>query len=415
MNGMSGLQQVSDSQDKAAVAHVLRRMAFGPRPGQVDRRGGAGAVALVEELLAAPAVALVEPQLGTDDDKAAMVKWWVKRMSADDAGLVERITWFWHTHLTSSFEKVEQARMMLGQHRLLYNNALGNFRELLQSITIDPAMLLYLDGAWSEGGAPNENYAREAMELFALGRGVYTEADVKAGARALAGWTVSDDGKASFDSTRAYDKDVTFLGKTGRLDTRTVIDTICDHPACAPHVVSKLYAHLIGTELTDARRDELAEIFRDSGLEIRPVVQNIVRHPEFLGTPARYARVRGPVEWRNAASAVLGINIDWNELWSMGQVPFWPPNVAGWPDQRRWLNAGVALQRAHIAHDSAWDSLAVDADDHAAWALERAGIYDASPATIDAITVAVARVEGRREKCTVALSLVVNATEFVLC
>ena len=131
MTGMSGLQQMTDPQDKAAVAHVLRRLAFGPRPGQVDQRGGAGATALVEELLADPAVALVEPQLGSDDDKAAMVKWWVNRMSADDAGLVERMTWFWHTHLTSSFEKVDQARMMLGQHRLLYNNALGDRKSVV--------------------------------------------------------------------------------------------------------------------------------------------------------------------------------------------------------------------------------------------------------------------------------------------
>ena len=397
------------------MAHVLRRMAFGARPGRVEELEGAGAAALVESLLAAAPVDPGEPPLGTDDDQKSLVAWWLARLAADDAGLTDRITWFWHTHFTSSFDKVDQARMMAGQHRLLRSHALGNFRELLAAITVDPAMLVYLDGASSTGDAPNENYAREVLELFTLGRGAYSEADVQAGARALAGWTVGEDGRANFDSLRAYGGDVVFLGRRGRLDADGVVDAICKHPALGAHVVTRLHAHLVGTELSDARRDELANLFRSSGLEIRPVVENLVRHPEFLAPASRYARVRSPVEWHTAAGAVLGTVIGPDELWSLGQVPFWPPNVAGWPDQRRWLNAGAALVRAHIARDNAWDSPVVDSSDHVRWALDRAAVHDASERTVESLRVAIAGVEGRRDRSTVALSLVVCAPEFVLC
>ena len=160
--------------------------------------------------------------------------------------------------------------------------------------------------------------------------------------------------------------------------------------------------------------DELAGVFCDNDTNIRPVVEHIVRHPSFLDPTSRYALIRGPVEWRAAAQAALGVDIEWNALWDFGQVPFYPPNVAGWPDDRRWLAASPTLLRAHTGGDHSWDSMVVDTPDFARWALRRAAIDDASTSTIDAIRGAVDRVDERRNKASVALALTVSSPEFEL-
>jgi uncharacterized protein (DUF1800 family) len=324
------------------------------------------------------------------------------------------MVWFWHGHLTSSLDKTSPA-LMWRQHQLLRTHALGNFRQLLQEITLDAAMLEWLDGAWSRAEAPNENYSRELMELFALGHGSgYTEADVRAGARALAGWWIDSEDRYSVkqDPDASLSGSVDFLGRSVS-SAAEVVDAVCDHPACAPHVVGKLYTYFYGYPPDDDRRAELASVFVDSGLEIFPVVDNLLRHPSFL--EARGTRPRFPLEWYVAASSVLGA---WNpEPWmlhQMGQVPFQPPNVAGWPLGRRWLSAGATYVRAHLAYDYAWDTEVVDTDDPVTTVLERAGLYEVSEATWNAMNDAAWSVEGRRERATVLHALAVISPEFVL-
>lgn len=415
MTGPAKFQAAPTDDRRAGIAHVLRRMTFAASGDTVEGLGDIEPAALVESILELSQTDEL-PQgaaFGTNDDNSVLVKWWTGLMVGTDHPLTERMTWFWHGHLTSSLGKGGSANHLLTQNQLLRKHALGNFRELMKAITIDAAMLQFLDGNWSNGESPNENYARELMELFTIGRGNFTEADVRAAAKGLAGWAVDDD-KVEFADERAYQGDVTLFGRTEHSDASAVIDAVVDHPACAGFITRKLHRYFLGTDPSTERGEELAGSFRESNLNIRAVVENIVRHPAFLDPANRYARIRGPVEWRAAAQAALGVEMDWNMLWDFDQVPFFPPNVAGWPDDQRWLNASPMLLRARAGRDNSWDSVVVDAPDYAVWALERAAIYDASPGTLDSIRGAVDRVDGRRNKASLALSLAVCAPEFVL-
>jgi len=402
---------VSDS--RADIAHVLRRTTFGPFPGQVDTFADRDAEAVLDDLLAAPSPETELPELGTDDDDTLLALWWLERMAAPEAGLHEKLTLFWHGHFTSSMDKVDTPKLMLDQHRLLRDHALGNFRDLVRAITIDGAMLRWLDGADSTGDAPNENYARELMEVFTLGHGTFSEADVRAGARALAGWTIDDRSRVTFDPARAFNGTVTFLGRTGRLDADDVADAVCDQPACAPFVAGRLHRFFVGTDPDDRRRAELAEVFTASGLEIRPLVDAILRDPSFMA--ARHTRPRYPVEWVVPVTAVLGATLD--DTWPLellGQRLFHPPNVAGWPAGPRWLSGGPTMVKAALCTWWWDDTEVVDHADPVAAALERASIYDASETTRAAMADAVRHVEGRREQASLLLALAVCAPEFQL-
>jgi uncharacterized protein (DUF1800 family) len=404
--------QSDDTERRASIAHVLRRMTFLASGDNVDRYVDQEPLALIESLLASAQTDAMpaSPSFGTSDDNGVLIKWWTILMVTSEAPLIERMTWFWHGHLTSSLGKGGSTNMVCTQNQLVRKYAMGNFRELMKAITIDASMLLWLDGNWSVGSAPNENYSRELMELFTLGRGNYSEGDVRAAAKGLAGYAIEND-RVSFADDRAFAGDVTLFGKTAHLDANGVIDAIVDHPACAPFIAGKLHRFFLGTDPSKERLDELAATFRDNDTNIRPVVENIVRHSSFLDPTNRYARIRGPVEWRAAAQAALGVDIEWNALWDFGQVPFFPPNVAGWPDDRRWLAASPTLLRAHAGRDH---SIVVDTPDFARWALRRAALDDASSSTLDAIRSAVDRVDERRAKASVALALAVSCPEFEL-
>jgi uncharacterized protein (DUF1800 family) len=405
---------ITDS-DRSAVAHVLRRLTFTPTGDRVEALVEAGPQAAVEAILASsyPEAPPPDPTFGTKDDNGVLVKWWTDLMTSSEHQLVEKMTWLWHNHLTSSLGKGGDVKWVYQQNQLIRKYALGNFRQLMKELTVDPSMLIWLDGNWSSGDAPNENYGRELLELFTLGRGNYTEQDIRQIAKALAGWGIEDD-KSSLHEDMAHKGELTIFDKTAVFTKDTVIDHVVDQPACGPFIVGLLHEYFIGTVPNNDRRDELVKIFRESDTEIRPVVENIVRHPSFLDRANRYAHIRGPVEWRAAAQEVLEKQIDWNVLWEFGQVPFFPPNVSGWPHDDRWLGASTTLLRARTGRDHSWDSTVIDTDDYAMWALRKSAIFDASKETVDAIRGAVARVENRREKTSIALSLTVNCPEFVL-
>ena len=329
--------------DRAAIAHLLRRTTFGPRPGQVEQLNAGGVAAALDGILAAtpPPIPAAPGMTGWDP-----IIWWMTRMADPAVGLHEKMVWFWHSHLTSSIDKVGQWQWMWNQHLLLRDNALGNFRTLMQAITIDAAMLVYLDGDPSVVTAPNENYSRELMELFCLGIGNYTEADVKNGAKALAGYDVDwDTGNVTFYPQYALTAPVPYLGKSVQT-AQQLIDTVVDHPACAPWIAAKLYRFFVGISPSANRLTELANVFRNANLEIRPLVEAILRDPLFLDPSVRSNRARLPVEWVTAAFSAAGqSNPSWATSVSndLGQLPFEPPSVAGWPGGTRWLAASDAL------------------------------------------------------------------------
>ena len=221
-------------------------------------------------------------------------------------------------------------------------------------MTIDPAMLIYLDGDPSEAIDPNENYSRELQELFTIGVDNVTEPNVKAGAKALAGWDVDwNTATAVFHQYAAISTPVTFLGRSC-LRYDDVVNAAVDHPACAPFVAAKLHKYFHGVDPTPARKAELGDLFRTNNMEILPLVTAILRDPNFFDPTLRMNRPRYPVEWVSAAFAA--ITSDGRRAGSrtscdnMGQLPFSPPNVAGWPASSKWLAANVAVLRAQVGN-----------------------------------------------------------------
>lgn len=397
---------------RARIAHLLRRTGFGPHPGQVEALAPGGVKGALDAVLAAPPLEVAPAELGTDDDYGQLVRWWLEVLSRPEAGLHEKMVWFWHGHLTSSIEKASPLAMWR-QHQVLRTHALGNFRTLLQQITVDAAMLGWLDGGGSVAEAPNENYAREMMELFVLGHDSgYTEADVRAGAVALAGWYVDDkSNKATFDAESGPTAPVTFLGRPVR-EAAEVVDAVCDHEACAPHVAGTLYRWFHGVAPDAPTLGALATVFRDAKLEIAPLVTAILTDPAFF--ERRLNRSRYPVEWFVAANAVLGVEgvDDYGVLEELGQEPFSPPNVAGWPGGPRWQSAGAAMARAAYAWDASGDSETVSTADPVAEMLAKASILEPTEETVAALRQAVASVEGRRDRASVLHALVVTCPEF---
>ncbi|MEM8906033.1 MAG: DUF1800 domain-containing protein [Actinomycetota bacterium] len=341
---------ITSTATHAATARILRRLTFGPAPGQLDELGSRDPAELVRELLDRPALDAppTHPGAGTDEEWDAPIRWWLARMSDPAAGVHERIVWFWHGHLTSSIEKVGDWAAIWDQHLLVRRHALGNVRELLQAITVDRAMLWYLDGEGSWGDEPNENYSRELMELFALGRGNYTEDDVRSGARALSGWRIdwTDDGPggATFDPEAHGGRPVTFLDRRV-LDAADVIDAVCDHPAIGPHLASALHVELVGRAPGPGRAEELGRVLVEADLEVRPLVEAIVTSPDLLDPDA--GRFRTGVEWAVAAANVLDVvgELGRSSAELVGQVPFVPPDVAGWHHGPGWVSPGRQLGR----------------------------------------------------------------------
>ncbi len=374
---------------------------------------GTTATDLIERLLAAEPFAPEDPVLGSDDDYSRLTSWWVDVMSNELAGVHDRMVWFWHGHLTSGLDKSSPS-LMYRQHQLLRTHAMGNFRTMLQEITVDAAMLYWLDGAGSYADAPNENYAREVMELFALGHGAgYTEADVRNGAGALAGWWVDgdNDDEVRFDQESALSEPVPFLDREV-MTAAEAIDAVCDHPACASHVAGSVYEHLVGAWPDPDRLAELADGFARGGLEIRPLVEAIVRHPSFL--EQRLTRPRSAVEWFIAVRRLFDVSIDWWPLDLLGQIPFSPPNVAGWPGTSRWLSVGAEMTKAQVAYDNAWETATLDENDPVNDLLGRAGLYEVSQSTIDVLSSAADSVESRRDRSTLLHGLLAISPEFSL-
>ena len=400
--------------DRAAIAHLLRRATFGPAPGQVEALNAGGLAAALDQVLTATPPPLPAPPAFDGWDPPI---WWMLRMSDPAVGLAEKMTWFWHAHLCTSVDKVGSWQMMWNQHTLLRTNALGNFRTLLQQITIDPAMLIYLDGDPSVVEAPNENYSREVMELFAMGPGNYTETDVRNGAKALAGWDVNwETGVATFYSQYALTSPVTFLGKSVSRYNE-VIDAVCDNAACAPFIAGKLHKFFHGVDPSTQRRADLATIFRDANLEIRPLVEAILRDPMFFDASVRMNRAKLPVEWVTNAFAATGASDGgWQASVAnnLGQLPFYPPSVAGWPGGTRWLAAANAIARADLAKDGPYLDLIANAPDMVGTALTRCSLYEVSSASRAALDQVAALTIPKWQRAMLLLALTLCTPEFAL-
>jgi uncharacterized protein (DUF1800 family) len=411
----------------ALVAHVLRRLSFGPSPELVKKFAAAGdngpKAAIDWALNAAPLP--IAPASVSKDDWDPALRGWTDNLRSNEAGLHEKMTWFWHGHLTTSSAKVGQVKMLHDQQNIFRTHALGSFREMLQAITVDAAMLLYLDGSGSSVEAPNENYAREVMELFTLGRGNYTEADVRAGALGFAGYGVDwETAEVRFDEGNGLGGEIEFLGKRGRFRANQIVDILCDHPACAPHVAGKVYAYIVGTNPSEDRLASIAKVFRESNLNIKTLLTEIVNGPEFLDL--RLNRPRYPVEWWTAALHALGAPREGEDadvqpwiLEQLDQLPHKPPNVGGWPAGSRWLSASQQLARASYVWGWSWRVPALEptGSDLVQTVLNRAGLFEVSNSTREALHSAALATAGAADAVSVTrrlLTVALTSPEFAL-
>lgn len=352
------------------VGWLHRRAGFGLHPTELADATLRGPDEELERLLAAPA-ATADPWDGLaldpdDGGRPEAVRGWLASFLATTQPFHDRRTWMLHGWLVSSMDKVNIPRLMVDQIRLFMNTGGGSFPELLQALTTDPAMLVYLDGRTSTGASPNENYGRELLELFALGVGNYTEADVQAAARALTGWVANPRGdQAVFVNRRHDNSPQTLLGATGVNDVDSVIDAVIASPAHAPYVAQRIAKEYLG-DIRDPERtdviDELTATYLATDMQLDPVIARALS----IGLDGTSApMVLAPLPWVVMCARATGVSFQrlfrtvQGTVREMGQVPMFPPSVAGWPTGTAWLTSSSLVARTNVAAGIA-DSTAAD-------------------------------------------------------
>lgn len=380
------------SDPKRRAAHLLRRAGFGGTAAQIDEFAALSRETAADRLLnfeqidnsaldarvAAANYDLIRPADG--------IRWWYSRMISTARPLEERMTLIWHGLLTSQASKVggQRFKLMVAQNELFRSHALGKFDELLQAVAKDPAMLIYLDTVDSTKEHPNENFARELMELFSMGVGNYTEDDIRESARAFTGWRVTlparpakdPDGagiteeekrKLLADAARAYEPKYqfqarvhdpgskTFMGKTGAFNGEEIISIILEQPATGRYITNRLFSEFAHSQPSKATSDRLVKVWDGSGHNIRDVVREILVSDEFYSERAYRAIVRSPINF--VVNAIRGLEIvdelrpnmfSDKTIKGMDQVPFEPPNVAGWPGGATWLSSSTFFARVNF-------------------------------------------------------------------
>jgi uncharacterized protein (DUF1800 family) len=339
----------------ATWSEIQRDLKEGPKD-SIDRvLTGKTAMQGVPENFAETANLLGE-SAAASRDPARLKAWWVYRMMFGPDPLTERLTLTWHDHFATSNLKVENLSAMRVQNEVFRKLGRAHFGKLLNAAVRDPATLTWLDAPANRKGQPNENLARELMELFSMGIGNYTEADVKEAARALTGWTVSDDAFA--ENEKAHDDgEKTILGKKGKWNGADLVRIVLEHPATAKRVAGRICSLFLG-EKTRKRADieGLAKRLREHDLDIAWAVETVLRSQLFFADENIGNRVLGPVEYVVGAARALElfdppsstlVLAEW--CGRLGQDLFYPPNVGGWPGGRAWLTTRSLVGRANYA------------------------------------------------------------------
>ena len=345
---------------RAEAERLLWRAGFGPRPGEADRLARKGLDAAVRSLTHPGRERLHGPKPRDDKGRPLAPRdayghdhlWWLDRMVRTSRPLVERMTLVWHDWFATSNDGVSSQSLMLKQNALFRRNALGSFRDLLLQVTHDPAMLLWLNGVENEKEAPNENYAREMMELFTLGAGRgYSERDVREQARSLTGWARDwkyDRPFFHYDRKRHDTGRKRVFAAVGRFDWRDACLLCLRNPKHNSFFVRKLWSYFIPSE-PSARTQRALEALYSHSRAIRPVVEAILKHPDLYRGPRM---VKPPVVHTAGLLRALERPIDGTEwVWIAtlaGQRLFYPPNVAGW-DETRWLDTATYRGRWYIS------------------------------------------------------------------
>lgn len=354
--------------DPSQIAHLLRRTEYVARPSRVAELSPLALDAAVDNILnfdPTPVSLPVGLTVRVADNAGYLqwvdaVKWWVDRMVDSPKPLQEKMTFFWHGHFTSSWDKVGEGFLMAAQNKLYRDNAVGNFRVLAQAMALQPAMLIYLDNADNEAGSPNQNFARELMELFLLGVGNYSEDDVVAAAQAWTGYTINQDAFTYEFHGNIHDySQKWFFGELKDWAGPQIIDKILDFKGTivSRYIAKKLWEYFAHQNPPTAVLDAIAPGFA-ADWNIKSLLKAMFLRPEFYATTARQGMVRNPVEWMTAVMYHTGLRSEQlHPQWfleGMGQEPFNPPNVSGWRPNGYWINTSSFARRATFARQATW-------------------------------------------------------------
>jgi uncharacterized protein (DUF1800 family) len=370
------------------AAHLLNRAGFGGPPAEIEKLVEMGPQQVVSWLVdyektpdptADPAWAKPDParqqriaaiRSATEEQRKMLQQeeqrmqrehmvelrgWWLQRMAQGPRPLQEKLTLFWHGHFATSAEKVREGYFMWRQNELFRRLATGNWLQLLIEAGKDPAMLIWLDQAQSRKDHPNENFAREVMELFALGEGHYTEHDITEAARALTGWSLDRVSEKFVYRPGAHDEGTkTVLGRTGNLDAEEVIEQIVAQPQAALYINAKLWNFFAGEYPVPGLNYALADVFHKSGNTFKPVLREMFLSEEFYEPSLIRNQVKSPVQWLVNSVRVLECKlpppiVSANLLRSLGQDLFAPPNVKGWDGGLAWITTNNLLARYNEA------------------------------------------------------------------
>ena len=374
------------------MAHLMRRAGFGATPDELDDLLSRGYEQTVDDLLSPPGPSGQGPDQGplvdediirryhVDQNSLMLIEssqaYWLYRMINTRRPLEEKMALFWHGLFATAYGKLNHAKAVVNQTNTFRRCGLGHFRTLLLELARDPAMIFWLDNKDNHKDAPNENFGRELLELFSMGIGNYTEADVKACARAFTGWTIANPEymsiRASRDSIwphgrldwqfeyRPEDHDhseKTFLGRTGPFNGEDVIDIICEHPAAARFIAGKLYNFFVADVADPDAIQELSDEFIRTQGHVGSVMRVLFLSDFFKSEQARFARVKSPAELVAGTASLAGSHqtADWSivdlamEANYMGQEILNPPSVEGWHTGTEWVDTGTLVERVNSA------------------------------------------------------------------
>ena len=376
--------------NQQTAAHLLNRAALGGTPAEIEATRKKGMAAAVRELVDVSADAARVPppawakprniraermqiktakgqgqdfrgkareiRMAEGENLLDLRRWWLDRMMNGPAPLLEKMTLFWHGHFATSAQKVADAYWMWLQNDTLRRSALGNFATLVKKVSRDPAMMIYLDLQQSRKEHPNENWARELMELFTVGIGNYSEDDVRASARAFTGYRIDYTTQQFRFAPMQQDRETkSFIGNTGPLDGDNVIDILLRKAACAQFIGRKLWRFFVEDEPSQEIVDLIANRIRAHNFEMRPVLRELFSSAEFYSERALGMQIKSPVQFMVQTSRLLETDlalpiVAQNAMRQMGQLLFAPPNVKGWDGGKAWITTSTLLFRYNFAN-----------------------------------------------------------------